>query len=577
MKFAGILWHSPDRNQHLIKTLKGRLGHHYTSTEKEFCSLFWNQFEPNSQVKDLHHSLLIGSIFPKLHGKQPENIELQKALEKGLDAFTNSFWGNYICISSVQAAETLSVLRDPTGQLPFYYHCLQEGPMIFASAIEILRTILPSEPGIDWDQLASFIKYGSSFSHDTPFVGIHELKPGYSLDVSSRKTQQYLAWDPLQKYYQAPKPEDRDELLIDTLCHSLKAGISPYKEVVLSLSGGLDSTAILFCLKKVIGSGQKLRAITMFHPEVRSSSELVYARQACQETGVELIEFDTSQHLPLTHVEKLLPTKPDKPAPILTHIHYNRTISDYLGLNASSLFMSGQGGDHIFLCPPPVSTVSDYILENGFKGAAQKLQEISMYYRMPLYPVLRETISCLWRYTFSKYPRSHDTLSPSWLIKDAESKFHCYDPKPNRILPGKFAQINALYEAIVSISSDILKTFHPLLSQPMMELAMSIPTYDLYAQGYNRYPFRRAISRSFNTQTVWRKDKGNTTGVFQNGLKQNLKEVLALCLEGHCVRQGIVKPDPLHKHIKIIAGGQNDCLWPLIHLISTEIYLRHWE
>ena len=88
--------------------------------------------------------------------------------------------------------------------------------------------------------------------------------------------------------------------------------------------------------------------------------------------------------------------------------------------------------------------------------------------------------------------------------------------------------------------------------------------------------FRKAISDTFKTDSVWRKDKGETSGIMQRGLKKNEKRILDLCLEGKMVKQGLINKDKLSAGILGVMNGQTDYLWAIINLICAEIFMNYW-
>lgn len=76
---------------------------------------------------------------------------------------------------------------------------------------------------------------------------------------------------------------------------------------------------------------------------------------------------------------------------------------------------------------------------------------------------------------------------------------------------------------------------------------------------------------------MWRRDKSETTGIFQLGIKKNLEHVLTICLEGQFVKKGFIDREGLHKTIMLISSGDIKHLWPLTHLASLEIFLELWQ
>ena len=176
---------------------------------------------------------------------------------------------------------------------------------------------------------------------------------------------------------------------------------------------------------------------------------------------------------------------------------------------------------------------------------------------------------------------------PKWMKKDLIQKSSpafshpIYDHLPQSILPGKYDQIDALYEGLASIHTEMMEqadpTFYPFLYEPVVEFALSFPIYELFEKGYDRYPLRKAVSDTFKTDTVWRRDKSQTTGLFQLGVKQNLEKVLDICLNGHFVKQGLIDKEGLYQTITPIGNGDVKHLRPFMHVASVEMFLRYWD
>ncbi len=98
-----------------------------------------------------------------------------------------------------------------------------------------------------------------------------------------------------------------------------------------------------------------------------------------------------------------------------------------------------------------------------------------------------------------------------------------------------------------------------------------------FNDSYNRYVFRREISNFFNSDAVWRKTKGQTTGVFQRSLVENRDYILELCLNGFVAKAGLIKSKILEKYISRISKGLTDYQWSLIHLLCYEIFVGCWQ
>ena len=540
------------------------------------------------EVWENSSSFLFGRIFDKERGGSFEKEAFKKLAFFTKEETLTKIWGKYVYIHANEKASQFEVVIDSTGQLPFFYTTFSNGNCLFASDIELLFKVLGQKPEINWAYLCSYLVYRSSSAIQMPFQNIYELPPACCLKITKNERTTKPFWNPLSSY-KTPISEEKNAVSI--LQETLKSWVEPYKNICVSLSGGLDSSSLVYCLKNIKKENQTLSALNYFHGLVKSSNELSHARNVCEETGIKLIEVDVSSSLPFDPYSQKQHFNPNKPFPGLISLKLIETISDHLPNSGSCAFLSGHGSDHIFMCPPSKRSLSDYVIEKGFKGSKNQVKNITQFYRDPLFAILKKNAISLISHFFSqrlekRHPKNRHDETPEWFKQSLQQKIlpdflhPVYETLSKTILPGKYEQIDALYEALASIHvemNQINPTSYPFLYEPVVEFALSLSTYDLFNNGYDRYPLRKAISDHFKTETVWRRDKGQTTGVFQLGVKKNLESILNICLEGKFVKQGIIDKEGLHKTIVLIANGDTKHLWPFRQLASAEIFLNYWE
>jgi asparagine synthase (glutamine-hydrolysing) len=566
----------------------------YTSAEPSFIAknnftLVYGKPYPQQDMDQIWESdstVLIGRIFDKERNTIVEPKEFKQYSQELKQDLTRKVWGKYV-YWLLDNTNMLEVMVDPTGQLPCFYYTLPNGELLFASHIDLISQCLPSNLEYNWSYLCSYLFYGSSCAMQTPFKGLEEISPGCVLSATQSNQKIRSFWNPCSTI-DIPSPVGN---AVNVLQSVLKPMIDPYQNVCVSLSGGLDSSSLVYCLNEIKRSNQKLTAFNHFHSDVKSSNELHYARKVCEEVGIELIEVDISETLPFDTYCDDQDLKLNKPFPGCINIASINKWKNHLPTKDSCIFLSGQGSDHIFMRPPTQMSIADYLLTQGTQGLVRKIKEVTHFYRDALTPVLTQNAGGLIRYLFAQKldkrgSRSPQGKLPHWLTKKVHqyktSKFihPVYWDLPSRILPGKYQQMNALYAGLASVHVNIYKQYpeqYPFLCEPMMKFAFSFATYDLFQKGYDRYPLRQAVSSHFHTHTVWRRDKGQTTGIIQLGVKKNIDYVMELCLEGELVRQGFIDPKKLHQTILLISNGDAKNLWPFIHLSSIEIFLKTWS
>jgi len=104
-----------------------------------------------------------------------------------------------------------------------------------------------------------------------------------------------------------------------------------------------------------------------------------------------------------------------------------------------------------------------------------------------------------------------------------------------------------------------------------------MPVYQSFADEYNRVLFRQAMAQHKKGKFIWRKSKGETSGVLILALRERFGAICELVIEGHFAQQGLIDRDLLLQRLNEFRHGKIDQLWPLMNLMVTEIWLRSWE
>ena len=129
------------------------------------------------------------------------------------------------------------------------------------------------------------------------------------------------------------------------------------------------------------------------------------------------------------------------------------------------------------------------------------------------------------------------------------------------------------------IFNKIRKTpvLYPFLSQPIIEQILSMESYQAYSSEYSRIIFREKISKFFQTDLVYRKSKGDTTGILQIGLEQNIKRVYELCLEGYFARKQMINKSILENEINKVRSGLTNSFNGIFNMIAIEHWVESWS
>src|SRR5438093_6027324 len=140
------------------------------------------------------------------------------------------------------SSETLLLARDRFGIKPLYVITAPWG-IAFASELKALHAAGLTSRELDWEALDTFFQLGYIPAPRSPFVDVHKLEPGHTLewrrdgDVVPRRYWQF----PL---HERPSPADAEERVREWLDGSVAAHLVSDVPVATFLSGGLDSSAV---------------------------------------------------------------------------------------------------------------------------------------------------------------------------------------------------------------------------------------------------------------------------------------------------------------------------------------------
>jgi asparagine synthase (glutamine-hydrolysing) len=115
---------------------------------------------------------------------------------------------------------------------------------------------------------------------------------------------------------------------------------------------------------------------------------------------------------------------------------------------------------------------------------------------------------------------------------------------------------------------------HPLLSQPLMETCLQIPTYLLLRGGRERGLAREAFADRVPAQILRRRDKGSIVSHATEMLRQSEPFVRELLMDGVLAGAGVIVPKELEPYIVHGQPFREEHLMPLLACIAAEVWVR---
>lgn len=519
-----------------------------------------------------------------------ENSLVFEKIEAFGEYFINNYWGEYLLFSYQNRSRTLAIFRNPTSK-PYLFYKIVNDKVIFASSIKLLIDYLDKKPNFYLPYIQHYIKNHFVDIKETPFIDISELSLATRIIFKDNKIiEKKFIWDLLKFASVNISIKDFEERFIDLMKMLMSTKIGNTKRIILDYSGGFDSTTLLYFIKKY-HSDRDILALNFHDKDVNSSNELLHARKITEDLSVKLIELELSSLLPFDEINLQDNVFPNWPTANMVYYkkftHISQTYINYNN-NIDVSYFSGHGGDDIFMCPPSMESLTDYYIDHGIFGLLDKIHKFSLIDRNPLLSLVSFIVKDYIKYIFRK-PKAPCNLqsklnSINWLqnvsinskITDPYKSLHEYDS----ITPGKRSLIKSIMMGLSTTKCNLnnnTQISYPFFSQKLIELCLSFPTYDSYQSGYDRFHARSAVANHFQSQFVWRKSKGETSGILQKGIIKNYRKIMELCMDGVCARNGIINRDLLHRSINNLKNGINEHQWPISSIITAEIFYKTWQ
>lgn len=177
------------------------------------------------------------------------------------------FWGSYLAI--VAGAHGCRILRDPTGLMPCYVREFEDN-IFLASDVATLEAARLGRATVDWDRLSEFLQTPGIRRRATCLADLEELPPGVLTCFGNEGRSERRLWTPWTFTGAECRISSNQAVAAvrDSVCSSIAAIGSGFDNIVVGLSGGLDSSVVCAALA---AAGQRFTALTMYTGDPPSS------------------------------------------------------------------------------------------------------------------------------------------------------------------------------------------------------------------------------------------------------------------------------------------------------------------
>jgi len=502
----------------------------------------------------------------------------------------NSYWGRYVAFLYDAQTDTKRVLRDPTGGMPCWW-VDSGGVQICCSWIEDYLGLDVRPLSLNWDTIITRLAVAIFHSEHTGLKEVSEVRAGECVWLPNGS--QYHGSRRRSFYWNPAEIANRDRIEDSALATSelrrtvdmcVQAWAARYSCIIHYLSGGLDSAIVLAAL----ASAKTRTPITTLNYFLAGadSDERVYARAAAHLAGCELVERQRNDAVDLRMMLAVHRT----PIPVSTFVRLEagRHEAELAARTGAQGVFSGDGGDALFFRTPAAATAIDYVRDHGPVPRGLEIAlNAAVQDDVSVWTVLRN----MWHYGVRRKNfqsvlegRSHWGAVSAEVIESALKRgdfAHPWFQSEATLPPGKRRQA-----FLLSFAPDFYDPFDneslpekvaPLLSQPLIELCLRIPTYVLAPGPQDRMLARNAFANRLPEVIRCRITKGSLGRHVKVVLEANREFLAELLLDGVLVSRQLLDRRKLEEALSGAPVPGRYFAPELFEYAGIESWVRAWR
>lgn len=526
--------------------------------------------------------IILGHLFRRDGGEQPDTLlspaQAMAVAGSAGEILVTHYWGGYLALLRERSGRSISVLRDPSGGLTCYA-CRHGAGTAIASDVALLESAGLYAARLDEGALARHLLATQLRRPETCLTGLSELPRGSRWTLGPNDNERRPIWNPWRfagRDLQIRDAEEAVTVLRRTVCDSIAAWAGGFDHILLSISGGLDSSIVAAGLH---AAGADFSCITLFTDDP-SGDERDHARMLAAHLGVSLAE----ERVAFDQVDLGRSDGAHQPRPIARGFaqagdRRHLAVAEATGARA---FFNGGGGDNVFCNMHSMLPLVDRIRDRG-GGAWRTALD------------LRRLTGCGWlelisgakrrmRLSEARYDWKPEVqfLAPELVAAHAQDAVrHPWLEAPDGALAG-----SALHIAMLLRIENHLEGFRrelsfpvlsPLMSQPLIELCLRIPSWMWCEGGVDRAVARRAFADALPLPLLARRSHGTPASLAAAIYRANRPLIRDMLSEGYLARQGMLDLPAIHTELDDPGPLRDLAYLRILALVDAEAWIRSWS
>lgn len=484
-------------------------------------------------------------------------------------------WGAYLAVGSDPDGAGVWAFPDPSGLLPVY-RLVAGGHLLLTSDLRLLAGAGVAAPDIAWAAVADHLRFPEVRQTQTCLVGIEELAPGALHALNRPDLPPIQVWHPdaFMPGGSALCFADGAEALRACAIDTLNAWASLAGPVAVAASGGVDSSLICAALAS---AGRRFDCITLATADP-SGDERAFAAALGDHLGARVVAaiYDPARGEPNA------PASAGLPRP--TRRTFMRALDAALEearseLGANAVF-DGNSGDNLFCFLHSAAPVLDRLAVEGVGPAVRTLLDMCHVTDCDAATMIGAAWR-RWRRGLSRAAWRADTrlLAPAELAVPDMVPLTPWLDAPVCAHAGKRDHLALILRGqnhVHGLGDCGGARFSPLVSQPLVEFCLSVPTWLWCAGGINRALARQAFAAELPPAILRRRSKAGPDGFIRRLFVQNRPSIQMLLLEGLLAAQRVIDRAAVEEALQTDALSGDAIVNRLFELVEAELWARSW-
>lgn len=507
----------------------------------------------------------------------PDRALVSESPERLAEWLVRECWGAYLAILPDPHSGGLFAFPDPSGLLPVF-RLETSNHIIVTSDLTVLAAAGLPVPAVSWADVHVYLRWPELRQRSTCLADVCELEPGVLVSLGQEQAVVRTIWRPdmFMPSREGMAFDDAAEKLRDLATSVIGAWADYFGRPAVAASGGVDSSLICAALAR---AGQAFGCITLSTADP-SGDERRFVHRLAEHLDVPAVASIYDAGL----VDLARPASQGLPRP--QRKTFMQALDRALGLAGDELgaqvIFDGNGGDNLFCFLHSSAPVVDSLRCRGPGRATlgtfldmSRLTGCDMgsMARTVMRRMLRPPQAGLWGpderlLAGRSLPGSGAVPLTPWF--DAEVGGHRGKRDHLALIMRCQNHLHGLAPASVP------RRFSPLMSQPLVELCLSYPTWLWCKGGINRAVARAAFAQDLPQGVVWRTSKSGPDSFIRRLFDDRRSQIRDMLLGGLLASHGLIDREATEAALAVNVESGDSIIYHLLDLSEAEAWARSW-